>query len=216
MNYTFKMKDNSTLRVFWNNLFEDKVNKTHGVVSWCENTENGGHKEIKRTVRIDDNGRKFFTWNREKIYMDEFLAYTPCQLVENFKKSRVLPEDLCHTLLRYGMDSVRVRERVKPLERVNFGGVSIGFEVSSPMDKLEDKDWVDYTFVEEYLHTPDSCYKLKVTPLKEEYRGVYPSRSYYVGDLIGLITECTDEFGVCIGNYSNSIKHFMYDKGEFQ
>ena len=217
MNYTFRLKDNSTLRVFYNDLFKDVENKTHGTVSWFEHFENGEHREIVRTVRIGEDERRFFTWNKEKIYLDEFLAYTPDKLVERLHdvKARVIDEDLCHTLLRYGMDSVRVKRRVKPLEGFDFGGLRLTFEVMSSLDKPEDKDWVNYRFVEEYLHTPDSCYKLKLAPLEAEHVGVYPSRDYYVSDLVSLIGKCKDEFDVYVGNYNNNIKHFMYNPGEF-
>ena len=199
MNYTFKLKDGTTLSVFWNRLFKDEVNKTHGTVSWWvhENPNKPG-KEYVRTVRIADDGRRFFTWNKEVIYMDNFLSYTPYEIVSRLKSSqRVTPDELCGTLKKYGLGCLKVKKYVKPLEHIDFGDFSIGFEVHHSNENDKDKVWIDYEFVED-RHDIESCYKLTLEPVGEN-KGIYPSRDYYVSDLVGLLSRCTDDFKIEVG-----------------
>lgn len=203
MNYTFSLKDGTELRVFWSKLFKDEVNKTHGTVSWwVHKNPNAPGKEFVRTVRIDDNNRRFFTWNKEIIYMDSFLAYTPEELVKMIhNKEHVLPDNICGTLIKYGMNSLKVKKNVKPLERVDFGMFNIAFEVCHSTRRDDDRVWIDYEFVES-LHSVDSCYKLRLEPVGEN-KGIYPSNDYYVNDLVGLLSNCTDDFKIEVGEYMN-------------
>lgn len=54
---------NEVIKVWRNNLCETTV--------CVETTINGEYCEFKRTVREDKKG-KFFTWNKNKIYIDNF------------------------------------------------------------------------------------------------------------------------------------------------
>lgn len=186
-NYSFETKKSGILRTFFNDIMEDKTKGVAGTVSFWE-TINGKHIERNRTVRFDEYGRRFFTWNKERINLDDFLACTPLELVKKVNSGKASPDDLCHTLEKYGMDSLTISIRTKKLERVNFGLFSMGFSVRSNLDKPKDFDWVDYQFVPEYLRMPKDGYKLKLMPLLEEHKGVYPSEDFYVGDLVGLLS----------------------------
>lgn len=186
-NYSFATKKSGILRTFFNDIMEDPAKNIAGVISFWE-TINGKHVERNRSVRIDENGKRFFTWNKERINFDDFLAFSPSELVEKINRGEASGDDLCHTLEKYGLDSLRISIRTKKLERINFGLFSMGFSVRSNLDKPEDFDWVDYEFVPEYLRMPKDNYKLKLMPLLEEHRGVYPSEDFYVGDLVGLLS----------------------------
>lgn len=185
MNYNFKMKNGKMLKAYYNDFFEEEKSNVHGVVSfWVK------EKEFERTVRKDETGRKFFTWDREKIYMDNFLAYSPEELVNAFNKGEesVYGDDLCHTLEKHGMDSLHLLIKAKKLDIISVGGITIKVQTCSSVDKEEDYDWVEYEFVEEYLRMPQDGYKLKVVPFGEKEREAYPKEDFYVCDLVGLIS----------------------------
>ena len=80
-NYSFETKKSGILRTFFNDIMEDKTKGVAGTVSFWE-TINGKHIERNRTVRFDEYGRRFFTWNKERINLDDFLACTPLELVK--------------------------------------------------------------------------------------------------------------------------------------
>ncbi|WP_097005279.1 hypothetical protein [Lacrimispora amygdalina] len=192
MNYEFKLSNGEILRVFYNDLFKDEIKKTNGLVSfWLNN--NNKNKEYLRTVRYEDDNKKFFTWNREKIFMDDFLAFTPQELVEKFKNKdeHINSEDLCHTLEKYGIDSLRMLIKV---ERNSFGSFSLRFKTTSNMETDEDYTWVEYKFVEDYLRMPQDGYKLKLIPSKDKEYELYSNEDFYVGDLCRLISCCRESY----------------------
>lgn len=195
MNYTFKLSTGEELRVFYNGLFVDKVKKTHGTVSFWKGTGDP-HREYVRTVRVDEDGRRFFTWDHEKVFMDQFLAYSPEELVKRYEDAdkNVIDDDLCHTLEKYGMDSLLLEIKEKPLTKISFGDCVIGFKTESNHDKPEEYNWITYQFLEEYNRMPQDGYKLKLVPADKEQYEMYPKEDYYVSDLNGLILRCRDQF----------------------
>ena len=194
MHFKFKTKKSEVLKVFYNDLLANEKRKTYGTVSIGE-FKDGTYKEYERTVRIDEIGRKFFTWNREVFYMDQFLAYSPAELIErvNSKDDDILPEDLCATLLRYGIDSLTLMIKTKKLEIVPhpYGGY-ISLNVYSNHEKPEDYTWIEYKFIEEHHRMPSNCYKLKLVPKKEEEYSIYPKEDFYVSDLMALLNKRKD------------------------
>ena len=191
MNYSFKT-EGTTINA-WISDMVPVEKKEAGIVAIATvyGKKNGKHKEFHRSVRMDENGKAFFTWNRKKIYTDDFLAFSPEELVKKIdeKDNRVFDDTLCHTLLKYGIDSLHVIINTSPLMRINFGGISVGFECSSNND--EDTIPVEYKFQEEYLRSPKDCYKLKLIPANDDEYDIYPKKDYYVHDLIGLL-KCDD------------------------
>lgn len=143
------------------------------------------YRSIPRTVRKDKEGKAFFTWNKKRYYLDDFVAYTPSELVERITSGKGYGSDICTTLLKYGLDSLKVEGLEKPLEYVNFGDVVIGFEVTSSYEDPSEYKWVSYHFVDEYLRHPSDNYKLKLHPDIEGY----PKRDFYVDDLASLIRQ---------------------------
>ena len=190
MYYNF-MISGKELHVFYNDMPVDMAGKTAGTVSfWFHG--NGKTKEYVRTVHKDAEGNAFFTWDKKKIYMHDFKAYSPSELVKKSQEDKIKGEDICHTLMKYGMDSLILKLRTKKLERVNFGGFSLGFITRGSCDKPEDFDWVKYSFVEDYLHMPKDCYKFKLVPATEEDKEIYGVERYYVDDLASLICKNAD------------------------
>lgn len=198
MYYSFKMKNGEILRVFFNNLVSitDEENGIFGTVSFWKKDKKG-NKEYIRSVRKDENGKNFFTWDKEKIYLNDFIAYSPEELVKRFcdKDDSLYSGDICRTLQKYGMDSLRLYIKVKPLEIFEFPGIGkLAFEVTSSFENKDKYVWVEYRFQPEYLRMPEDDYKLKLVPAKDNELSVYPKKDYYTDDLAGLIFSCTDEF----------------------
>ena len=189
MNYTFKTKEGNDLKIFYNDLFVDKDN--YGIVTFFKTTGNK-YKEIKKNVQKDKSGRLYFFYNREKFFMDEVKACSPEELID---LPNMGPDDLCHTLIKYGLDSLHVLMKVKKLDIIDMGKLGrIAFETSSPFDKEEDRVWIEYEFIDEYLRNPKDGYKLKLKPGKMEDRELYSTKDYYVEDLVSLLRECKDKF----------------------
>jgi hypothetical protein len=204
---------NTPVNIFWNDLFKDEKAGTYGVAGVYD-----GNKEYARTVRLDNTGRPFFTWNGDKIFMDQFVAYTPEEIVAkiNSKDEHVFSDDLCRTLMKYGMDSLLVTCSVKKLDQFEIGGMLLSFETYSNIeDKSEYKDVV-YKFVPEYLHAPSDGYKLKIVPANVEEYSRYPKRSYYVGDLVSLLSSDNTDMSLAVNpDYDSSkpVGHkVMFDK----
>lgn len=180
------------VRGYYNSLSIDPENKTAGTFSICISSVDQ-YREAVRTVRYDEDGKKFFTWNKKRIYIDDFLAYSPEELVEKItkdKKSALFGDSICKTLLKYGMDSLSMEIKQNPLDYFDFGGVKIGFRSS----RVDEKSlvWVPYHFVKEFNRNPEDCYKLRLDPDVEGY----PQEDYYIEDLISMLKCCPDKFRI--------------------
>lgn len=195
MRYNFKMENGKMLPAFYNNLFIDESKNIYGHVSFYE-----GDKEYTRTVRKNPSGRHFFTWDKGKVYMDSFEAFTPEELVKAFSSGdeHVFGDDICHTLEKYGMDSLHMLIKVKKLDIISLGFFTIKVETSSSFDKEEDFAWIEYNFVDDYLRRPQDGYKLKVVPANKEEREIYLWEDFYVSDLAGLIGNRQDLYRLVI------------------
>ena len=177
------------LKVFYSEFINPREN-TSGTVSVYKN-ENGRCKEFIRTVRLDHNGREFFTWNHNKIYMDSFKAMTPEELIKKSKYVCLRSENICHTLMRYGRDSIKIQILTKKKEVFDFGGFVISFTTRSNMDKPSDFSWVDYEVVDDY-DSIKQCYKLTLKPVSDEDKEMYPTERFYISDLLSLIHKNKD------------------------
>ena len=148
-------------------------------------------------VNTDEQKRKYFEVDGEKILLTDLICDTPQEFVDNIKDR--YGDDLCNVLIKHGLASITVMHKVKPLEQVDFGGLSIAFQTSSNLDKEEDFDWVEYKFVDEYLRRPEDCYKLKMVPKNDDLRGVYPTWDTYVDDMVSLFGNRPDLYKVQVG-----------------
>ena len=181
----FKYKVGSDTKDFFFSDFRQEMSFYRDGVGWEENMP----------IQTDENGEKFFVFEGNKIMFNDFVCPTPQEFVNNIGNYH--SEDLCQILMRYGMESIIIAERVKKMDVFNFGnGVIIGFESHSSADKDEDFNWVDYKFVPEYLCMPEDNYKLRMYPKDDALKGVYPSRHYYVSDLVSLVAARPDMFQV--------------------
>lgn len=196
MMFNFNTKNSGVINGFFNDIVKDERNKIAGVYNIYE-TVDGKHKEYTRTVRINSEGKKFFTWNKEVIMFDDFICYTPEELVEKINENaRLYGEDLCRTLLKYGMDSLIVRINKTPMTTFKVDNWILGFE----MDRMpgEEGKWIDYRFEPEFLHKPINSYKLLLVPVNPEYLGVYSRWNTYVDDMVSLFKACKDTYEVVV------------------
>ena len=152
---------------------------------------------IDSPILEDENGNKFFMHENTKIMFEDYICYTPQELAEKIQAGdEVRSEDFCLVLMRYGLSSISVFERVKKMDVFDFGGFYVGFESHSSADKDEDFDWVEYEFVSEYLHEPKDNYKFYLLPKDDNLKGRYPSRRYYTSDFVSLVTARPDMFKI--------------------
>lgn len=152
---------------------------------------------IPRSVRIDDNGVWFFTFNRERFNFLDFIVPTPKEFCENItkKSSNYRDSTLSGILVKYGLDSIRVMHRVKKCDVVNFCGMVLKFEISSSFDKEEDFDWIEYKFVKfGESDNPLDNYKLRLVPVNPDEAKIYPTVHTYTSDLVSMFRTCTDKF----------------------
>lgn len=194
MYFKFKTKDNKEIKVFHNGFLADTRNNIYGTMSW-DKLHNGSTHEIIENIHKDAKGRKYFNFEGEVIYTDEFIAYTPEQLVDKIKNSELRNSDeLVYTLMRYGLDCVRVILLKKPMNGISLGDTFIGFESYVVGEDKSTWDKVEYKFNETELFKLHDNYKVRLTPANEEHRGVYASSDYYISDLVSLFMKCTDDY----------------------
>lgn len=144
------------------------------------------HKEVtvhdkklyKRTIREDEHG-KFFTWNRNKIYLSNWIRTSMKELKQKIDNDEwVTSEDLCQAIMSDGVRNVR-------------------FIV--PMD-VEVARLLDYLYIADSSKRKDTLCKIDERwnrEVKQDYKivliPVYPDDKvvreevYYTSDLIDLI-----------------------------
>ena len=86
------------IKVFvWNDDFHTEVT--------IEDTKT--QKSYDRTIREDKNGR-FFTWNRTKIYLNDWIKISMKELKEKIEKDEwITSDDLCQAIMTDGIENAR-------------------------------------------------------------------------------------------------------------
>lgn len=195
MTFSFDTKNSGRISGFFNDITKDEKKKIAGTFS-IKNSD-----RYIRTVRVDTDGKLFFTWNKEKIMLDDFICHTPEEFVKAIEEcddnSRVYGDELCRTLLKYGMGSLHVMIKRGPLDYMEVGDMKFGFERKNIRE--EEKEWIEYTFTPEYLHKPINNYKLKMVPFKAEDAEYYGYWDTYVDDMVSLFKHRKDIYKVIVG-----------------
>ena len=163
--YYYYMCGKEKIRVFvWNDDF-------HTAVS-VEDREK--RKTYERTIREDECG-KFFTWNKNRIYLNDWVRTSMKELQERIdNKERIFSDDLVHAILSDGV--VNVRFEVPMPTRCGFFFVS--------RDKTKDVVCKIDENVRNYK--VKNNYKLTLVPEKEDDEAS-PYEHYYISDLASLI-----------------------------
>jgi len=166
MHYRYKY-ENEVIRVWvWDDEFHTNVTVT----------DNKTCKSYDRTIREDENG-KFFTWNKNKIYLNDWLRISMKELKEKIEgNERVTSDDLCQAILSDGIDNARF---IVPLNTVcGFGFLLDGNKFKDTLCKIEER----------YNREVKNNYKLTLVPVETD-ETVASSRDYYTTDMISLIKE---------------------------
>ena len=95
MNYRYKC-GSKIIRVF---VWDDDFPKYVVVES--------GKRNYARSIRKDRNG-KFFTWNKNKVYLKDWIRTSMKDFKEKIERGEhVTSDDLCQAILSDGLDKVR-------------------------------------------------------------------------------------------------------------
>ena len=169
MNYRYNC-GNEVVRVWvWNDDFHKEVTVT----------DNKTNKGYDRTIREDENG-KFFTWNKHKVYLNDWIRTSMKELKEKIeKKEWVTSDDLYQAILSDGIENARF---IVPLNTVSVRGFGI-----SLLDGRKTKDTV-CKIEERYNREVRNNYKLTLVPVETD-ETVASSHDYYTMDMISLIKE---------------------------
>lgn len=164
MFYKYKC-GNEVIKVFvWNNEF-------HSTVS-VEDAKT--RKSYERTIREDENG-KFFTWNRNKIYLNDWVKISMRELKEKIENEEfVTSDDLCQAIMTDGIENVRF---IVPLNTIcGFGFLLNGNDFKDTLCKVEERP----------LREVKNNYKIVLVPVEAD-ESVASSDDYYTHDFISLI-----------------------------
>lgn len=167
MNYRYKCGNKEISVWVWNDDFHTEVTVT----------SSKDNKTYDRTIREDENG-KFFTWDKNKIYLNDWIRTSMKELKEKVdKKEWVTSDDLCQAILSDGIENVRF---IVPLNIVSARGFGI-----SLLDGNKTKETV-CKIEERYNRKVKQNYKLVVAPVETD-ETVANSSDFYTSDMISLI-----------------------------
>lgn len=167
MKYRYKCGNKEISVWVWNDDFHTEVTVTSSKDS----------KTYDRTIREDENG-KFFTWDKNKIYLNDWIRTSMKELKEKVdKKEWLTSDDLCQAILSDGIENVRF---IVPLNIVSARGFGI-----SLLDGNKTKETI-CKIEERYNREVKQNYKLVVVPAEPD-ETVANSGDFYTSDMMSLI-----------------------------
>jgi hypothetical protein len=165
MIYNYKC-GNEIIRVFvWDDDFHNEVS--------VEDTKT--QKVYDRIIREDENG-KFFTWNCNKIYLNDWLKISMKELKEKIEKGEwITSDDLCQAIMTDGIDNVRFMVPLITTCDLFFLNEN---KFKNTLCKVEER----------WDREVKQNYKIVLIPVEPD-DNVACSCDYYTTDLVSLIKE---------------------------
>ncbi len=131
-------------------------------------------KSYERTIREDENG-KFFTWNRHKIYLNDWIRVSLKELKGKIERGElVTSDDLCQAILTDGIENARFIVPLNPF--CGFGFFLDGNKFEDTLCKVEER----------WNREVKQNYKLILVPVESD-NDVESYHDYYTTDIISLI-----------------------------
>lgn len=142
-------------------------------------TDNITRKSYNRTIRENTNG-KFFTWNKNKIYIDNWIKISMRELKEKIKKKEWCTSDeLCRAILTEGIENVRLNVPMNIISMKIFDiPLADGNQFKKTLCKIEER----------YNYEVKNNYKLTVTPVNSD-ESVSKYSDFYTTDMLSLIQD---------------------------
>lgn len=163
MTYKYKC-ENEVISVFvWNDDFHNKVS--------VKDTKTG--KSYDCTIEKDENG-KFFTWNCNKIYLNNWIKTSMKDLKKKIENEELITsDDLCQSIMSEGIENVRF---IIPLNTTYSLGLLNGNKFKNTLCKIEERQ----------NREVKQNHRIVLTPV-EPNESIVNSRDYYTEDFISLI-----------------------------
>lgn len=196
MYYRFKLKSGKYIKVFVNDFVREEKKNIYGVVSWNGSENTSEYEEVGTYLIKRDDNKLYFDYNGEIVFMQDFIASTPEELVNKIKSSDwVNSNELTWTLMKYGINSLKVDILKKPASEVKTNKCALIFKVlRSPKEDKSDWDRIEYKFEETSLFKLENNFKIRLTPANKNDADIYASSTYYIRDLVELLTHCKDKY----------------------
>ncbi|MBY6838749.1 hypothetical protein [Clostridium botulinum] len=167
MYYKFNIK-NEQFRVW---MWKDDFHNTITI------EDNKTHKQYDRTIRSDNKGR-FFTWNKEKVYVNDYHKITFEEFNNKLIKNEwIISDELTQMILNEGIENVII---TAPMNKVDKVVSQLGIVLSNGNEYSN----VD-CLIKEYQYKVKDNYKINLVPLSQNY----VARSFYTSDLLNMIKE---------------------------
>lgn len=150
-----------------------KISERYGDPQEGESMYKDIGRAAKKKVRSDNDG-KYFMWNGEHIYLNNYEHY---KIDELSKQKDLCDSDVIQAILKHGinktgfMANMRVATSVIP----GFGMLLSSDEVRVLCKIREDR------------HKVAECYKIELVPDREDLLTVVPGRSIYLSSITGFI-----------------------------
>ena len=130
-------------------------------------------KEFERTIREDEKG-KFFTWNKNKIYLEDWIRIPMKEIKNKFEnKEHVSTDMFCQAILTDGIDNVRF---LIPLECYTLMGMFVDpSKTKEVVCKINKNDTRSFKL----------SYKIGFMPVVSNEE--VANRTFYTSDLVDLI-----------------------------
>ena len=155
----------------------------HEITVWRWNTEfhpnvevELGNKRIPKTIQEDEGGR-FFTWDKEKIYLEDWIRVSMSEFKKKFENGDWLTsDDLCRSIKTDGAGNVRFKVPMNIIQ-VSIPGI---IQVTNGECKT-----VLCTIIEDWNRKIFDGYKLRLVPVEDEEVESY--HDFYTADFFSMI-----------------------------